>query len=71
MLTDWEPQDAIPSRKIETIARSGQLLLLRPSGMLAYIAVLGDRIVFSLSSKSWKASGLRTFLTSTVVSPLY
>lgn len=61
MLADGKTEDVGGSRELEAVAAaSGQLVERCFCVGDAHMAVLWERIVFSLSSKFWNSFGLRT-----------
>ena len=70
VLADWETEDILWAWKGKAVAVcmvvSIVMMVITRVGM-KYMAVLWDRIVFSLSSNSWSSFGLRTLETSVIL----
>lgn len=65
VLADGKAKNTLLGGEAEPVAKEAVNYMAQLRAIAAtYMAVLWERMVFSLSSKSWKASGLRTFLIS-------
>jgi hypothetical protein len=66
MLADGEPKDGISRGKLESVALRVSIGIRFCWGGFTDMATLWEMIVFSVSSKFWKASGLSTFFSPRV-----